>query len=41
MSTNVYIYIWKQVFESLVTYSDVKKQQLFKNYMGGFTLQRA
>ena len=40
MSTNVYIYIWKQVFESLVTYSDVKKQ-LFKNYMGGFTLQRA
>ena len=25
MSTDVYIYIWKRVFESLVIYSKVKK----------------
>ena len=33
MSTDVYIYILKQVFESLVTYSEVKNLQLFMNYM--------
>ena len=41
MSTDVCIYVGKQVFESLVTYSEVRNLQLFINYMGGLTLQRA